>query len=201
MDVYQSLPNVFELVAQDLCEAHAAYRMLVHTRNRHNALAKLNRSEAGFGLKFIKDTLAFRMALAVNRTLQGASNDKASFARLLALAKAPRCEPDLSGFEKRLGELRNREAARKLQDCRNGFMAHTLVGELGSRNGMKLDLVGDLLYELTNLYEDIHRVVTGTEGRMVNECLEKWGKRARETWDTLLGVADADEDLDLESGR
>jgi hypothetical protein len=188
-----------ELVANDLCEAHAADRMLEDMGGRHLALAKFNGSEAGVGLRFIREALAFRMALAVNRTLQGGANDGATFDRLLGLMKATRCNIDLSAFEKRLDELRNGEAARKLRDCRNGFMAHTLIGELGSRGGMKSVPIGDLLYDLTGLYEDIHRAVTGAEGRVVDECLEKWRKRAWETGNALLGVADGDEDLDIGS--
>jgi hypothetical protein len=180
--------DCLDLLAKDLCEAHAAERML-EALNRYNTITKLNGSEAGFGLEFIRGALEFRIALAVNRTLQGASNDKATFARLLRLFPVPQ-------FGKRLDELRNGEAARRLRECRNGFMVHTLVGELGSRNGMKSNLIGDLLYELTDFYEDIHRDVTGTEGGAVNECLEKWRQRAWETWDALLGVADGDEDLD-----
>jgi hypothetical protein len=180
-----------DLLAKDLCEAHAADRMLFELGNRHVTITKLNGSEAGLGLDFIRAALAFKMALALNRTLQGASNDKATFGGLLRL-KAARY--NVSAFGGRLHELRNAESARKLQECRNGFMAHSLVGELGSRGGMKSGL-GDLLYELTDFYEEIHRAVTGTKGRLIDECLEKWRERARLTWDILLGVADDDEDL------
>jgi hypothetical protein len=72
----------------------------------------------------------------------------------------------------------------------NGFMAHTLVGELGAREGMKLSPISDLLYHLTDLYEEIHRAATGAEDRVVSEALEKWRERARQTWDALLGVED-----------
>ncbi len=191
--------EVLKRLAMDLCEAHAADRMRFELGNRRDTLARLNGSEAGFGLKFIVETLAFRMLMAVDRTLQAASNDRATFDQLLRLMRTVRYKGDLSAFGKRLDELRNGEAARKLRDCRNGFIAHNLVGALGSRNGMKSTPVADLLYKLTDLHEDIHRAVTGTERRMVSECLEKWRERARVTSDLLLGVADADEDLDIGS--
>jgi hypothetical protein len=161
MIVDQDLMHCFELVAKDLCEAHAADRMLTDMSMREDRLAEFDRSEARLGVQFIAGSLALRMALAVNRMLQGASNDRASFPRLLKLAKAVRHNADLSGFEIRLDELRDGATARKLHECRNGFMAHTLAGELGSRGGMRSNLVTDLLYELTDLYEDIHRAVIG----------------------------------------
>jgi hypothetical protein len=183
----------FELVAKDLCEALAADRMLANIGRRHQSLARFNGSEAGFGLNFIKQALQQRMALAVTRTLQGASNDRTSFARLLKLAKAARHNTDLSGFEKRLGELRNAAAARKLQECRNGFMAHTLVGEPSARGRMKVYLVADLLYKLTDLYEDIHRAVTGTEDRVISGTWEKWHERALHMWNALVGIEEPEE--------
>ena len=185
--------DCLDLLAKDLCEALAADRMRFELGDRHDTLAKLNGSEADFGLKFITGSLAFRMALAVSRTLQGASGNKATFARLLRLMKAANDNPELSAFERRLDELRNREAARQLRECRNGFMAHTLDGELGSRDGMKSDPIGGLLYELTGLYEDIHRAVKGTESKTI-DFWKKWSDRARETADALLGVDNADED-------
>ena len=87
MIVDQDMMHCFELVAKDLCEAHAADRMLTDMSMREDRLAEFDRSEAR--LQFIAGSLALRTALAVNRTLRGASNDKASFARLLKLAKAP----------------------------------------------------------------------------------------------------------------
>jgi hypothetical protein len=54
-------------------------------------------------------------------------DDEASFARLLEFAGAARYNADFSGYEERLDKLRNGEAARELQECRNGFMAHTLL--------------------------------------------------------------------------
>jgi hypothetical protein len=191
MIVDQERMHCFDLVAKDLCEAHAADRTDIMMRE--DRLADFDRSEARFGLWFIAGSLAVRMALAVNRTLQGASNDEASFARLLKLAKASRYDTDLSGFEERLNELRKAATARKLQKCKNGFMAHTLAGELGSRGGMKSKLVTDLLYELTSLYEDIHRAVVGTEDRAISEALEKWRVRAEQAWDALVGIEKAEE--------
>ena len=73
-------------------------------------------------------------------------------------------------------------------------MAHTLAEELGSRGGIESHTVADLLYDLTDLYEDIHCAATGTEDRVISEALEKWRMLARETWDFLLDVEDADEE-------
>jgi hypothetical protein len=53
---------------------------------------------------------------------------------------------------------------------------------------MKVSLVADLLYELTFLYEDIHRAVTGTGDRVISETWEKWDERSLHTWNALIGI-------------
>jgi hypothetical protein len=190
----EDLARRLGLVGLDLREAHAADRMLFEM-TRDGRLAAFHHPEARFGLKFIEEALALRLMLSVGRTLQGTSKDKASFAQLLTLIKALDPNIKLLRFEKRLEEMKNGQAARKLQKCRNGFLAHTLVGELGARDGMDLSPVSNLLYDLTSLYEEIHVAMTGTEDRMVGRDLEIWRGRAHETWDALLGAVDDDEDL------
>lgn len=175
-------------MGKDLCEAHAADRMRCMMRHR---LVDFEQPEPLFGLMFIEHALALKMMLAVHRTLQGASGDKASFARLLSLTRTAAPGVNFSGITERLSEMRNGEAARKLQRCRNRFMAHTLVGELASRGGMKSDLVEDLLDDFTHLYEEIRRGISGTkawaESEGLSECREKWHTGAQKTCDTLLG--------------
>lgn len=188
----ERLLSCLELVAKDLCEAHAAERMLSNMATRHNRLAEFNDSEGRFGLRFIEDALALRMALAVNRTLQGTSANRSSFARLLKLITSTGVDVDVSGFEERIQGLRQEQAARRLHQCRNGFMAHTLVGEAGSRGGMRVQPIADLLYRLTDLYEEIHRATAGTEDPVISRTLETWRRRAQNTWDSLVGPEDDD---------
>ena len=78
MNAREDLRSCLDLVAKDLCDAHAADRMLTNMSMREDRLAEFERSEARVGVQFIAGSLLLRMALAVNRTLQGASNDKAS---------------------------------------------------------------------------------------------------------------------------
>jgi hypothetical protein len=122
--------HCLDLVATDLCEAHAANWMLTDIGSRYDSLAKFNGSEARFGLRFIEHVLALRLALAVNRTLQGASGDKVSFARLLNLAKAGGKGVSFSDCEWRLDELRNGEAAGKLWECRTASWRTRLLESL-----------------------------------------------------------------------
>jgi hypothetical protein len=176
----QDMIRHLDLVAKDLCEAHAANSMLTDMMSR-DRLADFNGSEARFGLWFIAGSLALRMALAVNRTLQGASNDKASFARLLKLAKAAHHNAGLTGFEMRLDELRNGPTARKLHECRNRFMAHSWLSRRDEvqprcRPPLRADRPA----------RGHHRAVIGTEDRVVSKDLEKWRGRARETWDAPI---------------
>jgi len=181
-----ALLSCLDLVAKDLCESHAADKMLSVLAAREDRLAEVDCSEARFGIRFIERALALRIILAVARTLDRASAHRASFAQLLRLAADQ--DLNIAELEKRFDQLADGQAARKLRKCRNGFMAHTLVGELGSRDGMNLSPVSDLLYELTALYEDIHRVATNAEDRVVSEALEKWHRYAQQTWDSLFGV-------------
>jgi hypothetical protein len=191
MKVAGDLAHRLELVGLDLREAHAADRMLFEM-TRDGRLARFDHLDARFGLKYIEEALARRLALAVDRLLQVTRKDRAGFAALLSLIT---CPDERAKFGARLDVLRNCDAARKVRECRNGFIAHTLVGKLGSRDGMGLSPLSELLYKLTTLYEEIHPAVIGPEDRAVSEDLEKWRARARETWNTLLGIEDADEDL------
>jgi len=77
--------------------------------------------------------------------------------------------------------------ASELKDCRDGFMAHTLIGS--QRAGMKLETVQSLSDKIEKSVEDLHVAVTGLESPLRARYCD-WRERSDPWWDKVFPEED-----------
>lgn len=155
MELSTEARDCFDLVVGDLRQALTADRLVSFFDAN---LPDDASADVLLGLYFVSGSLALRMALAVNRILQEPGHNRATLVRLLQLLKRD-VAIDLTPIFNRAEAIRNSRNAILLKKCRDGFAAHTLLGEQGFRDGMTAKAVGDLLHELSDLISAIATAV------------------------------------------
>lgn len=176
--------NCLRLVLNDLCEAMAADRMLSELLAKYE-MTKCLPKPVTAGIIFIEHALAIRMALAVNRLLQPTKSDRATLMSFFKSIESNINASKRAELRSRIDTIRDHPDAKRLRECRDGFIAHTLVGEFGVRDGMLTDSIDDLLYELIALVKDMIEA-SGGDRSTPNTQLEHWREIGVATWSTLL---------------
>jgi len=138
------------------------------------------------GLQFMVDALALRMALAINRLFQPAGQDRTNFSQLKNLvATNTAVDPNIENAFTKAATLAASDNLVRLKPCRDGFMAHTLVGSLGNRHGMQFSTISDALQNAEELFEELHSALTGSTAGLT-EVRTRWRQRAAEFWQDRL---------------
>jgi hypothetical protein len=170
----------------DIIEAIAADELLYvieyHINNSPNG--RVRGLDPGF--EYVVGALVLRMALAINRLFENAGRDRANFDHLERLvAKQSEFAAALNDTFKKVAELRRSPDFVRLKNCRDGFMAHTLRGPLGHRDGIQNPLLSLALENAERVFEDVHRELMGDNADLA-ASRKKWRQRAQEFWRNRL---------------
>jgi len=125
-----------DLVKADFYEALACHQII----NSIDLDAANEKSAAlSTTMEFILKSLLFRMAMAIDRLTQFQNSNRVSLVILLK-------ENRNIFSETAIDEITNDPFLEKLRACRHGFMAHTLTGSRGSRQGFTREELGDFFF-------------------------------------------------------
>jgi hypothetical protein len=94
-------------------------------------------------------------------------------------------KPDLKSSFKNAASLAASSELIRLKVCRDGFMAHTLRGSLGSRDGMQSSLLTGALENAEKKFDEVHRILTGNTAGL-SDIRTKWRQRATDFWQGRL---------------
>jgi hypothetical protein len=181
------LHECLQLMKNDIGEAIAADELLYVIEHHVNNNWADPPSKLEAGLQYVVDSLAFRMALAINRLFQPARQDRANFAQLqkLAVATGTNFNSALDSAFAAAATLGASGDLTRLKACRDGFMAHTLRGSLGSRYGMQSSVIADALVNAERIFEYVHKLLTGSSAGL-SAIRANWRQRATDFWQERL---------------